>query len=379
MGTPRLDCVIVGGGAVGTAAAYHLARRKARTRLVEQFRIGHDRGSSHGASRIIRYSYAEIAYARLMSVAYEAWRELEEDAGESVYTRTGGVSLCPPELDYVARVAACLKALGVGHRRMRGADLRRTAPPFEVPDDEDVVFEPEIGILSAGRIVRLQVELAARHGGPRFSVDEMSRVERLDLAGEWPAVELAGERVEARRLIVTAGAWVPRLIPDLGRPLEVTRQFVAYLRPEPAGPYAIGRFPVFIRKLEAEQEAFYGLPDYAGTGVKVALHHAGRRVDPDEVDREVSAAELGRLRECLGACLPGLVPAPIERMETCLYTTTPDEGFIVGPLPGRADVIVASACSGHGFKFSNVVGRVLADLALDGQTDLEIEAWTLPF
>jgi sarcosine oxidase len=261
---------------------------------------------------------------------------------------------------------------------MTGRDLKRVAPPFGVPDDEDVVFEPEIGILAAGRIVRLQAELAARHGGPRVKVMESTRVERLDVESPRPAAIIEGKRVEARRLIVAAGAWAAGLMPALGVPLEVTRQFVAYLRPEPAAPYAIGRFPVFIRKLEAEHEAFYGLPDYAGAGLKLALHHAGRVVDPDRVDREVSEAELERLRGCMADALPGLMGAAVERVETCLYTTTADERFVVGPLPDRPNVIVASACSGHGFKFSNLVGRVVADLALDGETDLEIDAWRAP-
>ncbi len=378
MATRAFDGLVVGAGVVGTAAAYHLARRGARVALVERAAIGHAGGSSHGASRIIRHSYADLDSARMMAAAFEAWRALEVDAGEAVYFRTGGVSLCRPLLDYARQVAGSLAALGIGHRRLSGRDLRRIAPAFSVPDDEDVVFEPEIGILAADRIVRLQAELARRHGGDRVLILEETGVDRLDLDGDRPAVIAGGRRLEADRLIVAAGAWTARLLPDLAVPLTVTRQFVAYLRPEPAALYTIGRLPVFIRKLEPEHEAFYGLPDFAGCGPKVALHHAGPVVDPDRVDRTVSPADEARLRRCLAETLPDLAGAPAARFETCLYTSTADERFVVGPLPGRPEVLVASACSGHGFKFGNLVGRVLADLALDGGTDLATDGWLVP-
>src|SRR6516162_6166780 len=133
---------IIGAGAMGSAAAYHLARRGEPVLLVEQFALGHDRGSSHGAARITRHSYAEPHYARLMPAAFAAWRTLEADAGANLYLRTGGISFCPPEIDYVARVTANLAAIGVAHRRMTGRDLRRSYPVFGLPDTTDVVFEP---------------------------------------------------------------------------------------------------------------------------------------------------------------------------------------------------------------------------------------------
>lgn len=372
------DYLVLGAGAAGTAAAYHLARRGERVTLVEQFAIGHDRGSSHGPSRIIRYSYADPAYARLMPAAFTAWRDLEADAGEAVYVRTGGVSLCRPHLDYVARVAGALAGLGVPHRRMTGADLRRSAPTFRVADDEDVVAEPDIGILAAGRIVRLQAELAVRHGRGRAELIEGLRARRLDLDGDRPAVIADGLAIEARRLVVAAGPWTARLLPGLGVPLAVTRQVVAHLRPADPGPYAVGRFPVFIRKLEADHEALYGLPDYAGAGVKVALHHVGPPADPDSPGGGVDPAEPARIAAALAEVLPELAAAPVDSAGACLYTVAPGEDFLVGPLPGRPDVAVATACSGHGFKFANLVGRILADYAQRGGTDLDVAGWLPP-
>lgn len=372
-----MKVVVIGAGAVGTAAAYHLARRGAGVALVEQFAVGHDRGSSHGPSRIIRYSYADPLYARLMSEAFRCWLDLEADAGETLYFRTGGVSLCPPGLDYVDRVERSLIGLGVPHRRLTGAELRRLAPAFRVSDDEQVIHEPDIGILPAGRIVALNVGRAAHHGGGRFRLLEGFAVERIELEGERPVVVAANQRLEADRLIVAAGPWLARLVPALGVRLEVTRQSVFHFRPADPAPFAVGRLPVFIRKREVGHEAFYGLPDFAGSGVKAALHHVGAGVDPDAVDRGIAGDDERRVRDCL-EILPNLAEAPVERSHVCLYTVGPNEDFVVGPLPSRPEVVVASACGGHGFKFSQLVGRVLADYALNGGTPLDVDAWRPP-
>ena len=162
--------VVLGAGAMGSAAAYHLARRGEPVLLLEQFALGHDRGSSHGAARITRHSYADARYARLMTEAFQAWRELEADAGQPIYLRTGGVSMSPAGVDYVAQVAASLEQIGVPHRRMTGAEWNRAHPGFSVPATHDVVFEPDAGMLAAARAVALQIELARAHGGDRTQV-----------------------------------------------------------------------------------------------------------------------------------------------------------------------------------------------------------------
>src|SRR6185437_3045664 len=162
--------VVLGAGAVGSATAYHLARRGEPVVLVEQFALGHDRGSSHGAARITRHSYADPAYARLMFDAFRAWRELEADAGQPIYIRTGGVSICPEGVDYVGRVAASLAAIDVPHRRMAGGEWNLRSPVFGLKPSDDVVFEPDAGLLSASRAISLQVELARRLGGDSTEV-----------------------------------------------------------------------------------------------------------------------------------------------------------------------------------------------------------------
>src|SRR5262245_46588674 len=159
--------VIIGAGAMGSATAYQLARRGEPVILIEQFALGHDRGSSHGAARITRHSYADPDYARLMPAAFRAWKELEADAGETVYFRTGGVSFSPPGVDYVEKVAANLSEIGIPHRRSSGTDWNERYPAYSLPGDYDVVFEPDAGMLAAARAVAIMVQLARQHGAER--------------------------------------------------------------------------------------------------------------------------------------------------------------------------------------------------------------------
>ncbi|HWE39739.1 MAG TPA: N-methyl-L-tryptophan oxidase [Isosphaeraceae bacterium] len=370
----RWKNVVLGAGAMGTAAAYHLAKRGEPVLLVEQFALGHDRGSSHGAARITRHSYADPHYARLMPAAFRAWRELEADAGQNLYVRTGGVSFGPPESDYVARVAANLADLGVPHRLMKGWEFSRSIPAFTLPDSYDVVFEPDAGLLAAARIVRLQAELARWIGNDKTTIYENFPIRRIDLDAGRPTLVGDTLRIVADRLIVTAGAWVGRLFPELATTLRPTRQQVLYFRPEDPSAFAIGRFPVFIHKGIGPLEAFYGMPDHLGGGVKAA-RHGGPEVDPDGDDRAIGDEYRDLVRDFLRRHIPALAEAPIINTEVCLYTEAADEHFRLGFWKGRADVVVASPCSGHGFKFSNLIGRVLADLATLGATDIPLDLW----
>lgn len=365
---------IIGAGAMGSAAAYHLARRGEPVVLIEQFPIGHDRGSSHGTARITRHSYADIRYARLMPAAFAAWKDLEADAGVPLYFRTGGISLSPAGGDYVAQTAASLQELGVPHKRMTGAEWNRTNPAFAVPASHDAVFEPDAGMLAAARAVGLQVELARRHGGARTRVLAEAPVRRVDLEGSRPVIVTDSLEIVAERLIVSAGAWVKRLLPDLPLSARVTRQQVLYFRPTDPAPFRIGRFPVFIYKGMTDEDAFYGMPEFQGLGVKVARHF-GPEVDPDIDERTIGDAYRRVVRGFLRDHMPALADAPIDFTEICLYTVAPNEDFLVDFHPARPDVIVASPCSGHGFKFSCLIGRVLADLAADGTTPVPIDAW----
>lgn len=373
MPTRTVKNVILGAGAMGSAAAYHLARRGEPVLLLEQFALGHDRGSSHGAARIIRHSYADLDYARLMIDAFRAWRELEADSGRMLYARTGGVSISPASIDYTAMVAASLESIDIPHRRMGGREWNRRCLAFGLLPSDDVVFEPDAGLLRAALAISTQVELA-RHLGAQIL--EKTPVRRVDLEGGSPALILDDITIRADRLIVAAGAWTGRLLPSLAESLRPTRQQVLYFRPGDAEAYSIGRFPAFIFVGGKPGEAYYGMPGEGGMGVKVAAHD-GPDVDPDSVNRAIDPGYPESIRGFLRRTIPGLADSPIDRTEVCLYTMAVGDHFRVDALPGREDVIVASPCSGHGFKFSCLIGRVLADLAVDGSSPFAIAPWRL--
>jgi sarcosine oxidase len=376
METLNAKNVIIGAGAMGSAAAYHLARRGEPVVLIEQFALGHDRGSSHGAARITRHSYADAEYARLMPAAFRAWKELEVDAGETVFFRTGGVSFSPRGVDYAAKVAANLAELEIPHWRSSGKEWNARYPAYSLPEDYDVVFEPGAGMLAAARALELMVSLARERGGERTRVLEQTPVRRIDLDGERPLVVTDNARIKAERLIVSAGPWVKQILPELGVALDVTRQQVLYFRSTQMTPFELGRFPVFIYKGEGVADAFYGMPMFLGQGVKVA-RHGGPVVDPGNVDRTPSERAIATVREFLAGHIPELATALLSQLEICLYTVANGDQFQVDFLPGRLDVIVASPCSGHGFKFSCLIGRILADLAISGVTEVAIGTWKL--
>ncbi len=368
--------VIIGAGAMGSAAAYQLARRGEPVLLIEQFALGHDRGSSHGAARITRHSYADPTYARLMPAAFRAWRQLEADAAEPIYIRTGGISFSPPETGYGARVAANLRELEVPHWHGSGRDWNRRHHMFNLPPLCDVVFEPDAGMLRAARALASQVELARSYGGEQTRVIENSPVRRVDLDSDRPVIITDHARIVAERLIISAGAWVKRLVPDLNLPVWPSRQQVLYFRHQDSSAFGIGRFPIFIYKAAGEEDSFYGMPEFQGLGVKVALH-GGPEMDPDHPDRKIEEAYRSTVRQFLSNHIPALAEAPIDFTEVCIYTIAPDDQFQLDFLPGRRDVIIASPCSGHGFKFSCLIGQVLADLAIAGRTDLAVETWRI--
>jgi len=306
-----------------------------------------------------------------MPDAFRAWAELEADAGRSFFVRTGGVSFEPPGVGYVAKVAANLAELNVPHRVMSGAEWNAVQPAFNLPDDYAVVFEPDAGALAAARAIEAEIELARR--GPDTRILTETPVLRVDLDGERPTLVSDDLTIEAERLILAAGPWIGRLIPELAATHRPTRQQVLYFRPANPGPFQPGRFPTFIHMGPTPGEAFYGMPEFLAPGVKVARHF-GSETDPDE-PAAVGEEYVALVRDFLRGRLPTLADAEVVARETCLYTVAPDERFLVDAHPARPDVFLASPCSGHGFKFSILVGRVLADMATGIDIDPRFDAW----
>jgi sarcosine oxidase len=351
------DAIVLGLGGMGSAAAYHLAGRGLRVLGLEQFTPAHDRGSSHGGTRIIRKAYFEDpAYVPLLLRAYELWRQLDP----SLLRITGGLMLSRAEEPVFAGALASAREHGLAHQVLDAGALRRGYPSLRVADDLMGLYEADAGALLPEACVRAHLDGAAARGADlRFGVR---------VAGWEPgAVRLeTGEVLRAPRLVVAAGAWARDL---LGLPLRIERQWVMWVPPMAPD------LPVFIWAVgSGVARDIYGIPDVDGRGYKVAFHHGGATIDPDPPRRPVAPEEVAALREVLRAHIPALDAEPLAT-STCMYANTPDEHFAIGlRAPG---VAVAAGFSGHGFKFCSVVGEILADLACEGGTRHPIAPFAL--
>jgi sarcosine oxidase len=356
--------VIVGAGAVGIMTAWRLARAGQEVVALEQFRIDHNRGSSYGDSRIVRRVYPDPLYTTLMADAYRLWDELIGEAGDSgLLVQTGGIFCGAPDHPQVQAAQEALAASRVPHGVLDAAECARRFPAFRLESNEVAVYEPSMGYARASRCVRAAAELARLHGAQIREECEVGGMAAV--AGGGVRVTLkSGETLIADRLIVTAGAWTKPLLEPLGvnLPLVVTRQPYVHLRPAHNAEYfETGRFPVWI---DAPANA-YGFPRLGDLpGVKLGLHDRGETVTPETVVRTVQEADRKAARRFAARRFPDL-SSEIVYEKVCLYTNTPDEDFIVDAVPGLPGAFVLSACSGHGFKFAPLMGRVAADLVRD--------------
>jgi sarcosine oxidase len=367
------DVVVCGLGAMGSAALYELARRRLRVVGVERFTPGHDRGSSHGATRIIRLAYWEHpSYVPLLRRAYDLWRELEGAAGQKFLHVTGIAEIGPPDGILVRGTLAAAHLHALRHEVLAAPDLMRRFPAFRLPPDYVAVVQPDGGLLAAEPSIHAMLALAQAAGAELRTGETVRGIEPR--AGGVRVVTDRG-MVDAGSAIVAAGPWTGSLMPDLSARLRVTRQVMAWFAPSQPALFAPGRFPVFL--IESRHGIHYGLPPFGGAGIKVAKHHhRDEKVDPDEHDRTVSAADEVLIRAALADHLPG-ANGRLLNAKTCLYTMTPDGDFIIDRLPGAPQVIVASPCSGHGFKFAPVIGEILADLATSGARRHDLARFSL--
>lgn len=358
------DVIVLGLGAMGSAAAYHLARRAQRVLGLERFTPVHDRGSSHGKSRIIREAYFEDpAYVPLVQRAYELWDILQGETDTRLLIITGGLMIGPPDGELVTGTLASARQHHLRHEVLSAPELRQRFPAFQ-PDDRTVaVLEPRAGVLFPEECVRAHLDGAARAGAVlRFEEPAM----RWAVDRDAVRVTTPDAAYTAGHLIITAGPWAPEVLPEAGLPLVVERNVMYWFQPERAEWFAPDRFPVYVYEY-ARGQFFYGFPMLPGEGVKVAHHHSGELCTPQTVRREVSGAEVAQMRALLARHLPTANGA-LVRAATCMYTNTPDGHFIIDRHPAWPLVTIACGFSGHGFKFASVVGEILADLALDGRT-----------
>ena len=369
----RFDVVVIGLGVMGSAALHRLAVRGVRVLGIERYEPGHDRGSSHGATRIIRLGYFEHpSYVSLLRDVYPLWRELEAKIGRRLLHTTGIAEIGTPESELVKGTLTAARQHGLPHDVLDAAALMRRYPAFRVPGDFVGVVQPDGGFLEAEPALLGLVKLA-RAGGAAMRTNEAVRAIEPYPGGV--RVVTGDEVVEASAVIVTAGAREKSLIPDLPVPLRVTRQVLAWFEPRDATMLSSDRFPVFM--IESPHGFHYGFPMDPHRGVKLGKHHhLDETVDPDTCDRTVSPRDERAIRVALENYIPA-ADGKLVGATTCLYTMAPDGDFIIDTLPGWPQVVIGSPCSGHGFKFAPLIGEILADLAMSGQTKRDIARFRL--
>jgi sarcosine oxidase len=366
------DAVVIGLGATGSAALHRLALRGQRVLGLEQFTPGHDRGSSHGETRIIRLGYFEHpSYVPLLRETYRLWREVEAASGAALLTMTGIIEFGAPDSELVQGTLASSRLHDLPHEVIDGSEVMRRIPPFRIPRDFVGVFQPDGGFLRAEPAVAAQLALAQRAGA---QMRITAKVRAIEPHGAGVRVMTSDATIDASTVVVAAGPWLKTLLPALAVPIRVTRQAVGWFGPSDPTAFTPDKFPVFL--CETAHGIHYGFPLDA-RGFKVAKHHHDdRAVDPDAVDRAVTAYDESLIRGFLADHLPA-ADGPLAAATTCLYTMTPDGDFILDRLPEAPQVIVASPCSGHGFKFAPVVGDIVADLVIDGATRRNIGRFSL--
>jgi sarcosine oxidase len=357
----HFDVAIAGLGAMGSAAAWHLATRGQRVIGFDRFHPPHAMGSSTGRSRIIREAYWESpAYVLLVRRAYELWAELEAASFRTLLRATGGLVIGPENGALVSGAIQSARLHNVPYEELTAAEIRRRFPALQ-PDDSLVgVLEPRAGVLAPEGAIEAMLAEAARYGAElRYDEPILS----WEPAGDGVVVRTAAGEYAARRLVLAAGAWMAGGLTGLRLPLTVQRQVMFWV--QPSGDRRIFQpalLPVWLWETR-EGPLWYGFPDL-GDGPKVARHHGGDTTTAEALDRTVTEADSAPVVSFLKSAIPGL-NGPVTDARVCMYTNTPDEHFLLDRHPDCPAVLIASPCSGHGFKFAPTIGEILADLAMD--------------
>lgn len=351
-----MKVAVIGGGVMGAATGWRLARRGVDVVCFDRFSPPHTHGSSFGESRIIRTAYFEGAYyVPLLREAFELWRELESISGAHLLTMTGALYIGSSDSQSVAGAQNSAKEHGLEIDVLSAAELRKRYPGHSPHDGDVAVLDRQAGILNPEGAVKAMLE----------QLPDVRRDHRVAKADELLA--------DFDAVVIAAGPWTPELAPWI--PLKVERQVHAWLSiARDARWFSPDQFPVFIRQTEQFGDV-YGFPTLDGASVKVGRHHDGAETDPDHVNRQVGDADIDPLRLMAATYLRG-VSGHVRRTLTCMYTNTADHDFVIDFAPDDRRIVVISACSGHGFKFGAVIGDIAADLVIDGKTSRDISRFS---
>ena len=372
--TQRYDVAVVGLGAMGSAAAHRLALRGQRVIGFDRFRPPHMMGSTHGDSRGIREAYYEDpSYVPFVRRAYDLWDELADTIGQPLFRQTGAITLGAENASMVQGVLASAREHDIDVDLMDAAELRRRYPAILADDDLVGVLERRGGMIDIETALNGQLDQAARHGAELHFDEPVERWLPADMDDlESPIViNTANGTYEAERMVVTAGAWNAGLLGKLDLPLRVTRQVMFWFEPRAnPGAFDVGALPFWMWE-RGPQDFAYGFPNI-GKGFKLGHHQPLDEADPNGYNREMTAEDEANVREWLERTFPD-VGGKLLRAETCLYTNTPDAHFLIDIHPKRPNIVLASPCSGHGFKFSPAIGEALADLSMYRKSEHDLE------
>jgi len=363
------DYIIVGLGGLGSAALYWLSRRAHGSVLgLDQFEIGHVRGASQDHSRIIRLAYHTPAYVSLARQAYQSWDQLEKDAGEKFIITTGGLDFASKDSSIpISSYLQSLEICGISYELLDAAEIMRRWPPFRVSDDIHGLYQSDAGIVAADKCNAAHVRLAQEYGAQLHAGSPVTQIRPM--TGEIE-VKANGRIFRCRKLIITADAWSNSVLAHFGKrlPLTVTKEQVTYFRSPYLRDFQPDRFPVWVW---LDEPCYYGFPVYGEQGIKAAQDVGGMETTAEGRTFAPDLAALHRVQDFLRKYLPAAL-GPILYTKTCLYTLLPDRDFVIDSVPGFPDVFVAIG-SGHSFKFASLIGKILSEMATDGNTDCNIE------
>ncbi len=373
MPSTHYDVIVLGVGGMGSAACHHLARRGKRVLGIERFDIPHAMGSSHGVTRIIRQAYYEHpSYVPLLRRSYTLWRDLETGFGERLLHVTGSVDAGAPDDEVFRGSYDSCREHDIPHEVLSSAELTARYPGYHLPPDHLALYQPDGGFVLSERAIVAHV-VAAQAAGAEIHARE--RVLDWDASGDTVQVRTDRGSYEAGSLVVTTGAWIGQHVPELAEFAVPERQVLAWLQPQKPEDFAPEHFPVF--NLQFSEGRYYGLPIFGVPGFKFGRYgHLGETANPDDLDREATPADETLLRSFADRYFP-TGAGPTMALRACLFTNTPDGHFILDRHPAYPNVILASPCSGHGYKFCPVIGEILADLAVGSETKHDISLFRL--
>ncbi|HRK19972.1 MAG TPA: N-methyl-L-tryptophan oxidase [Hyphomicrobiaceae bacterium] len=368
------DTIVVGIGGMGSATLYQLAKRGQRVLGIERFDLGHVMGSSHGHTRIIRIAYYEGSeYVPIVKRAHELWREVGTEADMQLLHVTGALDLAPIGQGFVeSSLQSCLDH-GLEHEVLDAKEIMRRYPAFRLPKTHHALFQKDGGFVLSEKAIFAHSGLALKHGA-ELHVGEVVRDFRPTADG---GVEVRTDRdvYTAGKLVLSAGAWIREFAPDALRSVTTVKQAIGWFQTRAPEKFALGALPVFI--LTVEEGNFYGFPVFEHPGFKIGGPHLAREpIDPNSPDRTPSPRQVAAIQDCLAKYLPDAGGPPLT-LKGCMYTVTPDEHFILDALPGLPQVLVASPCSGHGFKFASAIGEIMADLAVEGRARFDLSPFSI--